>query len=44
MDKALKELECALAVIRKYGLKEVAVTHLNLSVVLSLIEEYYIFK
>ncbi|CAK80010.1 unnamed protein product (macronuclear) [Paramecium tetraurelia] len=40
MEKALKELECALAVIRKYNLKEVAVTHLNLSVVLSLVEEH----
>ncbi|CAD8083503.1 unnamed protein product [Paramecium sonneborni] len=40
LEKALKELECALAVIRKYNLKEVAVTHLNLSVVLSLVEEH----
>ena len=39
MDKALHELECALALIKKYALKEVAITHLNLSVVLSLIEE-----
>ncbi|CAD8073060.1 unnamed protein product [Paramecium sonneborni] len=40
LEKALKELECALAIIRKYNLKEVAVTHLNLSVVLSLVEEH----
>ncbi|CAD8162853.1 unnamed protein product [Paramecium pentaurelia] len=40
MEKALKELECSLAVIRKYNLKEVAVTHLNLCVVLSLVEEH----
>ncbi|CAD8168430.1 unnamed protein product [Paramecium pentaurelia] len=40
LEKALKELECALAVIKKYALKEVAVTHLNLSVVLSLVEEH----
>ncbi|CAD8081823.1 unnamed protein product [Paramecium sonneborni] len=40
LEKALKELECALAVIKKYSLKEVAVTHLNLSVVLSLVEEH----
>lgn len=39
MTKALRELENALAYIKKYNLKEVAVTHLNLSVVLSLIEE-----
>ncbi|CAD8160514.1 unnamed protein product [Paramecium octaurelia] len=40
LEKALNELECALALIKKYGLKEVAVTHLNLSVVLSLVEEH----
>ncbi|CAD8061893.1 unnamed protein product [Paramecium primaurelia] len=40
LEKALKELEYALAVIKKYSLKEVAVTHLNLSVVLSLVKEH----
>ncbi|CAD8080419.1 unnamed protein product [Paramecium sonneborni] len=31
LEKALKQLECALKVIKKYSLQEVAVTHLNLS-------------
>ncbi|CAK70067.1 unnamed protein product (macronuclear) [Paramecium tetraurelia] len=40
LEKALEELECALAMIKKYSLKEVAVTHLNLSVVLSLVDDH----
>ncbi|CAD8150321.1 unnamed protein product [Paramecium octaurelia] len=40
LEKALEQLECALAVIKKYSLKEVAVTHLNLSVVLSLVDDH----
>ena len=39
MDKALMELEKALHEIKNHRLKDVAITHLNLSVVLSSIQE-----